>query len=382
MIGELTRYTIIVASLLITSHVSGPEPTVSQDAPPDKYLSVIIAGDIMQHGPQITAAWVDSNQSYDYTSCFQYIAPIVSKADIAIANLEVTLAGPPYTGYPQFSAPDQLAVAVKQAGFDVLVTANNHSCDRGDDGLLRTIRVLDSVGMKRTGTFADNSDYRQHHPLIINQNDITLALLNYTYGTNGLPFNYPTMVNLIDEQTVIDDLTYTRSLEPDFIVVYFHWGNEYETQPTDLQRNLAQISKDHGADAVIGSHPHVLQPMEYHPENDSIHKSHLVVYSLGNYVSNQRNRLRDGGAMISFTLMKTWEHKTIVDPQYHLTWVYNPIEEGKRQYYILPVNMPDPPNATDDEAMEKMTRFTQDSRELLNAGDNSVPEAALEPVEE
>ncbi len=380
---SVARYIFIATTLLVAAQVSNPSQLEDVKAPEDKRLTILFAGDIMQHGPQITAAWIDSSQTYDYTSCFQYVAPIIKKSDVAIANLEVTLAGAPYTGYPQFSAPDQLAAALKNAGFDILATANNHSCDRGDQGLIRTIKVLDSIGMQRTGTFLDSTDYRNNNPLIISQNDITLALLNYTYGTNGLPFNYPAMVNLIDEEKIISDLQYTKTLHPDFIIVFFHWGNEYQLNPDPKQLQLASLTREHGADAVIGSHPHVIQPIEYYQSEDTTGRNHLVVYSLGNYVSNQRDRYRDGGAMVSFTLLKSWNRTTIIEPEYHLTWVYTPNEDNKRQYYILPVNMPATDTTTKtwigSSDVLKMTTFINDSRKHLNEWPNAIPESAYTP---
>lgn len=390
MIVEIARYTFLITSLFVAAVANSPVDIEQQNAPQDKQLTILFAGDIMQHGPQIAAALNDSTGIYDYTSCFQYVAPIISSKDLAIANLEVTLAGEPYSGYPQFSAPDELAVGAKNAGFDVLATANNHSCDRGDKGVLRTVRAIDSIGLMRTGTFKDSIDYRKNHPLIFTRNDITVALLNYTYGTNGLPFNYPAMVNLIDESKIINDLTYTKTLNPDFIIVFFHWGNEYQLNPSEQQLGLASLTMEHGADAVIGSHPHVLQPFEYHINGDSLQRNHLVVYSLGNFVSNQRDRYKDGGAMVSFTLLKTWNRKTIIDPEYHLTWVYTPNENNKRQYYIVPVNMPFNDTITDHpfkdtdigklqkmdrENVIKMTTFINDSRTNLSNRSNAIPEA-------
>lgn len=390
MIVEIARYTFLITSLFVAAVANSPVDIEQQNAPQDKQLTILFAGDIMQHGPQIAAALNDSTGIYDYTSCFQYVTPIISSKDIAIANLEVTLAGEPFTGYPQFSAPDELAVGAKNAGFDILATANNHSCDRGDKGVLRTVWAIDSIGLMRTGTFKDSADYRKNHPLIFTRNDITVALLNYTYGTNGLPFNYPAMVNLIDESKIINDLTYTKTLNPDFIIVFFHWGNEYQLNPTEQQIALANLTMEHGADAVIGSHPHVLQPFEYHTNSDSLQRNQLVVYSLGNFVSNQRDRYKDGGAMVSFTLLKTWNRKTIINPEYHLTWVYTPNENNKRQYYIVPVNMPFNDTITDHpfkdtdigklqkmdrENVIKMTTFINDSRTHLSNRSNAIPEA-------
>ncbi|MGE5382881.1 MAG: CapA family protein [Omnitrophica WOR_2 bacterium] len=399
MIAVVARYTFIITSLFVAAQVSNNQSVNVINAPYDKQLTILFAGDIMQHGPQINAALVDSTGSYNYFPCFEYVAPIIRSKDVAIANLECTLAGKPYTGYPQFSAPDKLVDAIKDAGFDILATANNHSCDRGDKGIIRTVKVLDSLEIKHTGTFKDSTDYLKNNPLIFTVNDITVALLNYTYGTNGLTFNYPAMVNIVDEQKVIDDINKAKNLNPDFIIVFFHWGNEYERYPTDQQLHLAKVSKENGADAVIGSHPHVIQPFEYVKQTDSTQRNQLVVYSLGNFVSNQRDRYRDGGAMVGFTLLKTWNRKTIIDPKYYLTWVYTPIENNKKQYYILPANISINEadstlnndianrgrkfqlqdynrikNISEDD-MLKMTIFINDSRNHLNTYPGAIPES-------
>lgn len=372
-----SRFVLLVISLLVASKVSDSGNSRDIRPPSEKQVSILFAGDIMQHGPQIAAAWNDSLRVYDYNPCFKYVSEIVNNYDIAVANLELTLAGEPYTGYPQFSAPDELAVAIKNSGFDLLVTANNHSCDRGDKGLIRTTKVLDSLGMRRTGTFYDSSDYKTNHPLLIENNGISIALLNYTYGTNGLPFSYPAMVNLIDEEKIITDIEYSKTLNPDFIIVYYHWGNEYELTQSKKQEELAMLTLDNGVDAVIGSHPHVVQPFIYTNSQDSVGRNQLVVYSLGNYVSNQRDRYRDGGAMVGITLSKTWNRKTILNPVYHLSWVHTPVEKGKKQYYILPVNVPEIDQSLSREDMHKKSVFISDTRERLNSQTGAIPEASF-----
>ncbi|HOP13992.1 MAG TPA: CapA family protein, partial [Lentimicrobium sp.] len=337
MISEYIKYAFLAATIFLgakTEELPLPDPVM---APDSVALTLIFAGDIMQHGPQIEAARSDHDSTFNYHPCFSYVKPLVSSFDVAIANLEVTLAGAPYSGYPQFSAPDELAVAARDAGFDILGTANNHSCDRGNKGLARTLNVLDSLGIARTGTFTDSTDFLKYHPLVLSKNDITFALFNYTYGTNGLPFYPPAIVNLIDTNLIINDLAAVDRTKTDFVIVFFHWGNEYQSQPSLTQVKLAGLCKRHGADVIIGSHPHVLQRMEYDEPSDSLPGGFLLAYSLGNYVSNQRDRYRDGGAMISFTLSKTWNKKTVINPEYHLTWVHTPIRDGKKQYYILPV---------------------------------------------
>ncbi len=374
MILDYLRFILLTATLLAASITEESEPVLMQNAPDSTSVTLLFAGDIMQHGPQIEAAWSEADSTWDYHPCFNYVKPIISAYDIAIANLEVTLAGKPFTGYPQFSAPDELAAAVRDAGFDVLATANNHCCDRGKAGLIRTLTVLDSLGIKHTGTFRDSADMRSHHPLILTKNDITIALLNYTYGTNGLPVHEPTIVNLIDSSRVVNDLKSARNPGVDFVLVFFHWGNEYQSFQSKEQETLARICRENGADAVIGSHPHVIQPMEYFAPDDTNPTGHLLVYSLGNYVSNQRDRYKDGGAMVSFTLSKTWNKKTVLSPEYHLTWVHTPYEAGKKRYYILPVNQFEYDTTLDASSQAAIRQFAKDSRELFGKENVNVNE--------
>ncbi|HMR58129.1 MAG TPA: CapA family protein, partial [Cyclobacteriaceae bacterium] len=183
------RFKLIVVLFCLSKVISAQDTT---------RLSLFFAGDIMQHDSNIAAAYNPVTKKYDYSACFEYVAPIIRSADLAIGNLELTLAGAPYKGYPQFSAPDALATELKKSGFDVLVTANNHSLDRRRKGLERTLKVLDSLQIIHTGTFNDSSARAQTYPLIIEKNGFKLSLLNYTYGTNGIPVTKPNIVNLID----------------------------------------------------------------------------------------------------------------------------------------------------------------------------------------
>ena len=166
-------------------------------------LKMIFVGDIMGHGPQIESAAIETNKLYDYSPCFQYIAPLLAQADLAIGNLELTLPGkPPYTGYPTFKSPDELPLALRAAGFDLLVTANNHSNDGGLIGLQNTIKTIEKNGFYQTGTFIDSAHREALYPLIVYKGNFKLAFLNYTYGTNGIPTPKPAVVNLIDEKAI------------------------------------------------------------------------------------------------------------------------------------------------------------------------------------
>ena len=144
-------------------------------------LSFLFVGDVMQHGPQIDGAYNKKLDRYEYENSFNYIQPIIQSVDIAVANLEVTHAGKPYKGYPQFSAPDELSAALQKTGFDVILTANNHSCDGGGKGVTRTLDVLDKLGILHTGTFRSKKERDANYPLIVNKNGIKVAFLYYSY---------------------------------------------------------------------------------------------------------------------------------------------------------------------------------------------------------
>jgi len=340
----------------------------------DTVITLIFAGDIMGHDGQIASALDDSTGTYAYDNIFQYIKPLVSGADVAIGNLEVTLGGPPYTGYPAFSSPDALAAACRDAGFDILVTANNHAADRGQRGIVRTIRMLDSLGISHTGTWTSSEARDTLSPLIINIKDISLALLNYTYGTNGIVVLPPPTVAYTDTIQADADIRKAAVIGADKTIIFVHWGTEYDTLPSCTQKQTAAAFIRSGADIVIGSHPHVLQPMII--DVDSAGFCQAVVWSMGNLVSNQRVRRRDGGAMILLELTARGDTTFISDAGYILTWVYKPTEEGKPKYYILPCAgfENDPEFFQSSSHYEAMMLFVRDARRLLDSENRGFDE--------
>ncbi|RYD81364.1 MAG: CapA family protein [Sphingobacteriales bacterium] len=338
-------------------------------------VNILFAGDVMMHLPQITAAKTAGENAYDFNTVFEKIAPIIKKADIAIANLETTFGGEPYTGYPQFSAPDTLAWFIKNAGFDVLVTANNHSADRGRKGILGAINGVKKHGLLQTGTFKNEDDRTLNYPLIIEKNNIKIALLNATYGTNGLPVPTPLLVNRIDTAEIRKDIKKAREKGAEIVLMMFHWGIEYENNPNKEQKSIAQWCLINGIDAVIGSHPHVIQPAIWEtfvPKNDSVSRKGLVVYSLGNFISNQRDRFRDGGMMFEFTVRKNIFSKAIEiqNAGFYPSWVY--IQPTPKNYYILPAAEyeTDTTFINPVAAKEQMLRFLNDTRTHLSTQEN------------
>ncbi|MCL2097426.1 MAG: CapA family protein [Bacteroidales bacterium] len=296
-------------------------------------LTLTFVGDVMMHQTQINSA--KTADGYQLDNCFAYISSYLSAADITVANLEVTLAGEPYSGYPQFCAPDALAEALQRAGVDVLLTANNHSCDKGKKGVERTLQILDSLCFLHTGTFYDSLSRRKATPLLLSKNNFELALLNYTYGTNGLPIPKPTVVNLIDTVQILADIEIAKALQPDIIAVALHWGDEYQLYPNKAQRNLAEFLARNGVRLIIGSHPHVLQPIELLYAADSTIAT-VVVYSLGNFISNMTAVNTDIGALVNIRLIKHNNSIIIDHTGYTYTFTYKPQEEGRRRFYVLP----------------------------------------------
>ena len=302
-------------------------------------MSLLFIGDLMGHGSQIRSAYNSETKSYDYNDVFKYLKEDLSEPDFTIANLEVTLAGPTYKGYPQFSSPDNLAISALNNGIDIFVTANNHCCDRRLHGLNRTIDVLDTLNIPHTGTFK-NADARDTcNLLIIEKDSIRVGLLNYTYGTNGIPVTSPSVVNIIDRKQIKIDIDSAKNDSLDKLIVFLHFGSEYQSNPNSKQISLVTYLFAEGADIVIGSHPHVIQLMEHHKSfNDTI-KEHFVAYSLGNFVSNQRKTRTDGGVMARIVLKKE-NGKTYIDKSnYILTWVYKKIRsKDLYDFHILPAN--------------------------------------------
>jgi poly-gamma-glutamate synthesis protein (capsule biosynthesis protein) len=323
-------------------------------------------GDIMGHDEQIWSAEDRETRTFNYDDVFRFIKPIISESDIAFANLEVTLAGPPYMGYPQFSSPASLAVACKNAGIDYLVTANNHSADRGKTGIINTINRLDSIGMPHTGTFLNQACRDSLYPLIINRNLTSIALLNYTYGTNGIKVPEPVIVNLLDKDLITRDIQKAKNSNPDIIILFLHWGTEYDTVPAKSQVELAGYFFSLGVDLIIGSHPHVLQKMVW-ARDLSGGKDGIVVYSMGNFISNQRKPRTDGGSMVKIELTKNDGQFSISNAGFYLTWVYTPIEKYRKKFFILPCsefeNRQD--FFTNPADWQQMKKFISNSRSLL-----------------
>ena len=342
-------------------------------APDTLRLRIIFAGDMMGHMPVVNAAYVDSLKAYDYTQFLEYVKPYTSAVDLGVVNLEVPLAGPPYSGYPEFSSPDALIDGLKSNGFGVFITANNHSLDRGKQGFERTLAMLDSFKIQHTGTFRDSAEMHKLNPLIVEKNKLKLAFLNYTYGTNGFKVHKPNIENYIDTAKIRKDITLSRAQQVDFVIVTFHWGNEYERFPSKEQQAIAEFTRQCGADAIFGSHPHVIQTIDVLRNTNDSTEYFPIVYSVGNFVSNQRDHYRDGGIIFELELEKIKSAK-VKSFHYLPVWVYKGMIKNKMGYRLIPPFMFD--NAVrelniSDSDQQKCKDFYNDTRIHLS----NVPEA-------
>lgn len=263
-------------------------------------VSIAIVGDLMCHSQQFNGAKKDT--TYDFNSTFAPVKKYLETADFTFGNLETVTAGAAlnYTGYPMFNTPVQYLDALKEAGFDVLTTANNHSLDRGFTGIEKTISELDQRGILHTGTARSLAD--RNTSLILSKNKTKLGVLAYTYGTNGIkiPEGKGFCVNVIDTVQIKNDIEKSKKSGADVVLVFVHWGNEYQRYANDSQKMLANYIHKNGALLVFGSHPHVLQPTS----STSNFTSGFTIFSLGNFVSAQRKQFTDCGIIVKMKLVK------------------------------------------------------------------------------
>ncbi|MCB9205837.1 MAG: CapA family protein [Ignavibacteriales bacterium] len=306
----------------------------------DSLISVSFSavGDIMCHSTQYNYAWVE-NDSFDFNPVFSVVGNYLREKDILIGNLETVLAGntKKFSGYPFFNSPNELASAIKNAGFDFLTLANNHASDQGLAGIERTIDVLKKVNIIPLGAnISDSSDNSN----IFVRNGLRFGMLSYTYGTNyNANFSNPRkFINHIDTVKIKNDIAKLKSKNADLIIVLFHFGEQYQKKINSYQKNIVDKTKSYGADIIIGAHPHIIQKFEKFKTVDANLDSGFVVYSLGNFVSNQRWRYSDGGIIFNFEITKNifTDSVYVSDINYLPIWVFKGTTEKGKEFIVLP----------------------------------------------
>lgn len=362
---------ILIALVSLLNVMLLPPQAGAASLSPSK-ATIVFAGDAMQHGPQLETAR-RANGVFDYSGCFDEIAPYVSAADYAVVNLETTLNNTDFTGYPCFSSPVSYAKALQDAGFDMALTANNHTLDRRDAGLRRTLTYLDSLGMDHIGTYANATERTKALPFIKDINGIKVGFINYTYGTNGIRVQDNVVVDYIDRNVIASDITAARNAGAEILIAIPHWGVEYRLLPGDDQKSLAKFLIDKGVDVVMGGHPHVVQPMEMNTGANG--KNQLTVYSLGNFVSAMRDRDCRGGAMVKVNISRDAAGKAQVDnAEYRLVFTI-PGENGRRSHRLITVDS-EKDYARAGSLSSNCRAFTESALKLFSEHNRNVPRHA------
>nr|WP_224077146.1 CapA family protein [Planococcus chinensis] len=264
--------------------------------------SLSAVGDVLIHERVYLDAKTESG--FDFTPMLDEVKPFLEAADITVANSESIVGGSTIglSTYPSFNSPFEVADALKDAGIDVVSMANNHTLDRGEKAILSAINYWDQLGIRHAGAHA--SEAEQNELTTLTKNGITFSFLSYTYGTNGIPTpsGKDYLLNRIDKETMQRELAKAKSAS-DVVVLSLHFGNEYETMPTEEQTELAHFAAEQGADLILGHHPHVLQPVEWIETTDG--RKSFVIYSLGNFLSGQEGLQKQIGGILHIQAVKT-----------------------------------------------------------------------------
>ncbi len=319
-------------------------------AKPPQRSTIIVSGDYMQHGPQITAA--RSGSTFDYSTSLKYINPIWKSADFALINFETTLTNSgQYSGYPLFASPVESVSALKQNGITHIALANNHIMDKGYNGVKQTIEKLEQIELPYFGVAL--SKERIDSVVLIEKGNIKIALLNYTYGTNGMGVPKGVYVNSGLDTTVIkSEIERTKSAGATHTIAFLHWGEEYQRQPNKAQKELALWLRKSGVNIVIGSHPHVPQPID---------SDNSIVYSLGNFVSNQPFPYTYAGYSVKITFYEGVERPKID----YIPHYVDLSASGVEKYRVL---MPKDSSVLESKSdRDRIRKAIEDVREIVNS---------------
>lgn len=321
------------------ANTAAPAPTPSPTPEPEETvtsLTFVAVGDVLIHSSLYKDAYTP--EGYHFDPMFELVAQTIKDADFAMANQESMIGGVEIglSDYPSFNSPFEIGTTLKEVGFDAVTIANNHTLDRGEQAILNAIGHWDAIGMTYVGAYRSRED--QETLRIAEQNGIKLALLGYTYGTNGIPVpeGKDYLVNLIDPEVIVRDIQ-EASRKADAVVVNLHFGREYERMPNEEQKKLAERLAQAGADLIIGHHPHVLQPCEWIEREDGGRT--FVIYSLGNFLSGQEGVYKEIGGILHVTIEKRERGDqrsiSILEPALLPTWTH---KKNWRQYKIIPLD--------------------------------------------
>ncbi|MEN8077151.1 CapA family protein [Clostridioides difficile] len=321
-------------------------------------IEIAAVGDFLMHMGVVNSAYNYNTGEYDFTQNLEYVKEYLSSADLTIANIETTFAGPErgYSGYPCFNSPDQLVYSMRDVGIDIINNISNHSLDTGEKGFLRTRQVIKESGLETLGTRGSEEENRY---IIKEIDDIKVGIIGYGYttegdeggrGLNGIPIpeNLFQLMNCFNPDDVDSDLQEMKiQIEKmkkdgaDAIVFYMHWGEEYQLEPNESQLKITKFLANEGVDVIFGDHPHTIQPIDILKSDDGKHQT-VVIYSLGNFISNQRqetvgNPYTADGVIVYVKITKDFSTGEVIahNPEYLPTWI-KVMENGSNVYKVVP----------------------------------------------
>ncbi|MEG0890410.1 MAG: CapA family protein [Bacteroidales bacterium] len=305
-------------------------------------INIVFIGDVMQHTPQLSGALIKGKEkqkpeSYNYSHMFKYIQPILQKANIAVANMEFPMGGAPYKGYPLFSAPESIVWQAKKSGINLFLLANNHILDMEKEGLNRTLNIYKELGVNHTGAYFSKEEEEKKNPIIFNINGTKIAIINFTYGTNGNTIPKPYVINLMDSIHVKQTINKAKQHGAQIIIAAPHWGEEYQLYPSATQRKWAKMLFREGVKIIIGTHPHVPQVAEIYYDAGEVQK--FIFYSLGNYITNQSiPNYSQIELLVKVSIVKNnFTNKIIIlPPNYEFMWCFKK-NEFETDYTVIPI---------------------------------------------
>ena len=309
----------------------------------DNSVSIVMVGDMLMHMP-VNRSGIKADGDIDFSHLFTYTEKYIKNADIAIVNQEVMLGGTELgiSGYPMFNTYYEVGDALVEAGFDVVLHATNHTMDRGKEGLLNCISYWEENHPSIRYLGIQDTPQEQEDIFIAEQNGIKIAILNYTYGLNGLPMpdDMPYAVNLMEKEKMAKDIAKAKELA-DFVVVCPHWGTEYVLKASSYQKEYAHFFLENGVDLVIGAHPHVIEPVEM--LSDEKGNEMLVYYSLGNYVNSTSSEVKDIGkrmlgAIAEIEIIRD-DNGDVIIADYKAHPIVTYVSSNKKNISVFPMNM-------------------------------------------
>ncbi len=359
------------------------EESSEEKTPPEKgdmkyvqSLNIIMVGDILLHTPVEEAAKNDETGAYDFDFIFDHSKDVISRADIAIVNQEVIVGGEELgiSGYPAFNAPYEISDALYNAGFDVVCHATNHALDKGKNGIINCLNYWKNTypDILVTGIYDNAQEASAECIPIIERKGIRVAVLNYTYGTNGIaaPADMPYAVSMLDKERVISQLDLAEN-EADFTIVCPHWGTEYSLDINADQKKWTDIFREHGADIVIGTHPHVIEPVIFFDDDDPdiVSNNHgsgdmPVYYSLGNFVNwtsgtGQGVANRMVGGMADINISRKENGEVSIDDYSVRSYVCH-VRSGDRNVTVYPIEEYTEELASENEIRKQDGSFSRD----------------------